>query len=210
MNNISTLFRTSRSVATSLLVIGLASASGLAAFHSVAHAEGYKIMSMKDDLAHRSPDIHWPTGFEPLKADLFAHNELTINATCERVWSHIINAKRWPSWYPNSKSVEILGGDPVLRDGTVFRWTTFGLAIESTVHELVPNQRLGWFGYAPGAKPSFYHSWYLQPTGVMCHVVMDEAGVGDDAAGLRKSDETLMHRGHDLWLATLKWVAESK
>jgi hypothetical protein len=24
-----------------------------------------------------------------------------------------------------------------------------------------------------------------------------------------KSDETLMHRGHDLWLATLKWVAEA-
>jgi hypothetical protein len=39
---------------------------------------------------------------------------------------------------------------------------------------------------------------------------MDEAGVGKDAAGLRKSAETLMHRGHDLWLETLKWVAEAK
>jgi len=28
--------------------------------------------------------------------------------------------------------------------------------------------------------------------------------------GLRTRDETLMHRGHDLWLATLKWVAEAK
>jgi hypothetical protein len=55
-----------------------------------------------------------------------------------------------------------------------------------------------------------YHSWYLEPEGTICHVVMDEAGVGKDAAGLRKSDETLMHRGHDLWLATLKWVAEAK
>jgi len=71
-------------------------------------------------------------------------------------------------------------------------------------------QRLGWYGYVPGAKPSFYHSWYLEPEGTMCHVVMDEAGVGKDAAGLRKSDETLMHRGHELWLATLKWVAEAK
>jgi len=76
------------------------------------------------------------------------------------------------------------------------------------VHEYVLNQRLGWYGYVPGAKPSFYHSWYLEPRGAMCHVVMDEAGVGKDAAGLRKSDETLMRRGHDLWLATLKWVAE--
>jgi hypothetical protein len=114
--------------------------------------------SMKDDLARRSPDIHWPSGFEPEQADLFAHNELIINASCERVWSHIIDAKRWPIWYPNSKAVEIPGHDPVLRDGTVFRWTTFGLTIESTVHEFVPKQRLGWFGYAPGAQPSFYHS----------------------------------------------------
>jgi hypothetical protein len=70
-------------------------------------------------------------------------------------------------WYPNSKDVEIQGGD-------------------------------------------IYHSWYLEPEGGMCHVVMDEAGVGKDAAALRRSDETLMHRGHDLWLATLKWVAEAK
>jgi hypothetical protein len=27
---------------------------------------------------------------------------------------------------------------------------------------------------------------------------------------LRENDETLMHRGHDLWLATLKWMAEAK
>ncbi|WP_410969304.1 SRPBCC family protein, partial [Salmonella sp. SAL04284] len=84
-----------------------------------------------------SPDIHWPSGFEPEKADLFAHNELIINASCERVWRHIIDANRWPTWYPNSKDVEIQGGDPVLGDGTVFRWTTFGLAIESKVHEYV-------------------------------------------------------------------------
>jgi hypothetical protein len=210
MNNITRLLYAGLVAAPSVLVLGVAAASAPVDARTVADSEGYKTMSMKDDLAHRSPDIHWPTGFEPEKADLFAHNDLIINASCERIWSHIIDAKRWPIWYPNSQAVEIPGDDPVLRDGTVFRWTTFGLTIESTVHEFVPNQRLGWFGYAPGAKPSFYHSWYLQPKGDMCHVVMDEAGVGKDAAGLRQSDETLMHRGHDLWLATLKWVAESK
>ena len=44
--------------------------------------------TMKDDLANRSRDIHWPTGFDPAKADLFAHNELVIHAPCERVWQH--------------------------------------------------------------------------------------------------------------------------
>src|SRR6202789_413776 len=105
MKHINTLFKSNRIAATSLLVLGLSSLSDLAAFHPVAHAEGYKTMSMKNDLANRSPDIHWPTGFEPEKADLFAHNDLVINASCERVWTHIIEATRWPTWYPNSKEV---------------------------------------------------------------------------------------------------------
>ena len=210
MNRISTLLNTSRIVAASLLVFGSANAGTLTDSDSATSAEGYKAMSMNDDLAHRSPDIHWPAGFEPANADLFAHNEMLVNAPCGRVWKHIVDANQWPTWYPNSKDVHIQGGDTLLEDGTVFRWTTFGLAIESKVHEYVPNRRLGWYGYAPGTKPSFYHSWYLQSKGPTCLVVMDEAGIGKDAAGLRQSDETLMHRGHDLWLATLKWVAEAK
>jgi hypothetical protein len=41
-------------------------------------------------------------------------------------------------------------------------------------------------------------------------VVTDEVGMGKDAAHLRETDESLMHRGHDLWLATLRWMAESR
>jgi uncharacterized protein YndB with AHSA1/START domain len=167
-------------------------------------------MTMQGDLATRSPDIHWPTGFAPAKADLFAHNELVINAPCERVWKHIVAAATWPQWYPNSKDVRIISGGDVLKEGTVFRWTTFGLPLESKVYEYVPDSRLGWYGYSPGAEPTFYHSWYISPTGNACHVVMDEVGMGHDAAHLRETDESLMHRGHDLWLATLKWVSEGK
>lgn len=112
MNHITTLPNTRRVTVASLLIFGAAHAGVSAG--SLAHPEGYTAMSMKDDLAHRSPDIHWPDGFEPVRADLFAHNDLIINASCERVW-------------------------------TVFRWTTFGLAIESKVHEYVLNQRLGWY-----------------------------------------------------------------
>jgi uncharacterized protein YndB with AHSA1/START domain len=168
-------------------------------------------MTMREDLTNRSHDIHWPPGFEPEKADLFAHNEIVINAPCDRVWKHIVEATAWPQWYPNSKDVRIIeGADGVLGMNTVFRWTTFGLALESKVHECVPFSRLGWYGYAPGSQPTFYHNWYLVPKGDACHVVTDEVGIGADAAHLRETDESLMRRGHDLWLATLKWVAESK
>ncbi len=166
-------------------------------------------MTMKNDLANRSRDIHWPTGFDPAKADLFSHNELVIHAPCERVWQHIIDATKWPEWYPNAKSVQVMDGN-VLGQGSVFRWTTFGLPIESKVNEFVPYTRIGWYGYAPGADPAFYHTWFLTQTGDGCSVVTDEVGIGKDAVHLRETDESLMHRGHDLWLATLKWMSEGR
>jgi hypothetical protein len=71
MNHITTFLKTAHIAAASLLVFGLTSAQ---AAHAVDHSQGDKVMSMKHDLAHRSPDIHWPAGFEPEKADLFAHS----------------------------------------------------------------------------------------------------------------------------------------
>jgi hypothetical protein len=146
--------------------------------------KGSTAMTMKDDLTHREKDIHWPQGFDPSKADLFSHNSLLIHASCEKIWSHIVDATTWPSWYPNSKNVQITGGASKLDSGTVFRWQTFGIDLESRVNEFVPYARIGWYGYAPGAE--------------------------GDARKLRQTDEGLMHRGHDLWLATLRWVSENK
>jgi hypothetical protein len=183
--------------------------AGIVALSHAANRSWSNVVTMKKDLANRERDIHWPQGFDPSQADLFSHNELLINASCERFWSHIIDAKGWPEWYPNAKEVKLTGVN-VLRDGTVFRWTTFGLPIESKVNEFTPYTRIGWYGYAPGTAPSFYHTWYLKTRGDACLVVTDEVGKGKDAAHLRVTDEGLMHRGHDLWLATLKWVSEGK
>ena len=167
-------------------------------------------MTMQEDLAHRASAIHWPEGYSPDTADLFSHNALHMNASCERVWSHIVAATKWPEWYPNSKDVRLTDGGAELKAGSVFRWSTFGLPLESRVNEFVPYSRIGWYGYAPGEAPSFYHTWYLTPEGNGCLVVTDEVGKGASAAHLRRTDESLMHRGHDLWLATLKWMAEGK
>ena len=62
--------------------------------------------------------------------------------------------------------------------GSVFRWTTFGLPLESRINEFTPYSRIGWYGYAPGEKPSFYHTWYLKADGDGCRVVTDEVGMG--------------------------------
>ena len=82
--------------------------AGMAAWSYAADQAGSNFMSMKSDLANREKNIHWPQGFDPSQADLFSHNELLINASCERIWSHIIDADKWPEWYPNAKKSRLL------------------------------------------------------------------------------------------------------
>jgi uncharacterized protein YndB with AHSA1/START domain len=189
--------------------LALAMTAGAAAA-AADKAQGARQRTMATDLAARAMGIHWPTGFEPERADLFAHNETVVEASCETVWQHIVDARAWPQWYPNARGVQLLSGAGALAPDVRWRWTTFDLAIESRVHEFVPNRRLGWFGGAPGETPAFYHSWLLAPEGDGCRVTMDEAGVGSGAAAFRRADEARMHRGHALWLATLKWVSEGR
>jgi hypothetical protein len=49
-----------------------------------------------------------PGGLEPEQADLFAHNEIDIQAGCEIAFSNLVDAEAWPSWYSNSKDVKFL------------------------------------------------------------------------------------------------------
>ena len=164
-------------------------------------------MTVKQDLDARSHDIAWPPEFDPKAGDMFAHNDIRINAPPEAVWRWLVDATRWPTFYPNSKDVRIEGEDE-LRDGTVFRWSTFGLDIESRVVEFDPFVRLGWYGYAPGEAPAFFHRWLIKPDGAGSLVITEETGIGPGAMQMRQEDEERMHRGHGLWLATLKWMAE--
>jgi hypothetical protein len=185
---------TDRHFAANLAAIGAAAFLSAA---SPAHA---------DDFAQRSPDIHWPAGFTPRDADLFAHDEIMIGAPCERIWRHILEAAKWPSWYSNAKDVRI-GGDGVLHADSHFIWNTFGLEVDGTVHEFVPSTRIGWFGTATDLRA--YHTWYLAPVSASaCQVITEEVGKGPAAVALRASDPDAMHRGHDLWLTSLKSLSE--
>jgi hypothetical protein len=50
-------------------------ANTLATLPGASIAAGQPQGQMASDPATRDRDIHWPAGFEPQKADLFAHNE---------------------------------------------------------------------------------------------------------------------------------------
>ena len=161
------------------------------------------------DLAARSSEIHWPQGFTPADADLFAHNEIDVLAPCPVVWSHLVNASKWPDWYPNSRDVRVANSTTgILTNGAKFDWQTFGLDVSSRVNEFVVNSRLGWFGDAPGI--SAYHTWLFTEGKGQCHVINEEVVKGTGAINLRKSDPDAMHKGHDLWNAALKQVSERR
>jgi len=117
-------------------------------------------LTFNGDGAQRSKDIHWPDGFHPEQADLFAHNEIAVHASCEKVFTNIVDAQMWPSWYPNSHNVKVLNSpDGKLHAGTRFSWNTFGVHIESQVHEFVPNSRIGWFGNGTGMNQVGHDLW---------------------------------------------------
>jgi len=158
--------------------------------------------------AQRSKDIHWPDGFHPEQADLFAHNEIVVHASCEKVFANIVDAQVWPSWYPNSHNVKLLNSpDGKLREGSRFSWDTFGVNIESRVHEFVPGSRIGWFGDGTGMNA--YHTFLLLKTDEGCHIVTEEVVKGPGAVEFRQKQPDAMHDGHDLWLNALKQRSEN-
>jgi len=157
----------------------------------------------------RSSDIHWPAGHTPVDADLFAHNELLIDAPCLIVWQHLVQAQTWPEWYANSHNVNLLNSpDGRLHHDTQFSWDTFGVHINSHVHEFVLGTRIGWFGRGTGMDA--YHTFLLVKAPAGCRVVTEEVVRGTGAVEFRKNDPNAMHRGHDLWLSSLKHVSEKE
>lgn len=161
-----------------------------------------------DDKQLRSAHIHWPADADPDRADLFAHNDIVINAPAEVIWDRLIRAAAWPDWYSNAASVTVNDPSGVLGPGVTFDWSTFGAAIHSTVHEFEPASRIGW--YATTDQWFAYHTWLLvpRPDG-STYVVHEET---DDGAGPRKLVEANpghLHRGHDLWDFSLKFFCES-
>jgi hypothetical protein len=160
------------------------------------------------DRAQRSTDIHWPKGFHSEQADLFAHNEIVVHASCEEVFANMADAQAWPSWHPNSQNIKLLNGpDGKLHEGTRFSWDTFGLHFQSRVREFVPNSRVGWFG--DSSTTNGYHTHLLSKSDEGCHVVTEEVAKGPSAVELHKTNPRAIHEGHDLWLRNLKQRSEN-
>ena len=129
-------------------------------------------------------------------------------ATGGKIWEHLIRATAWPDWYSNASDVTVNASSGLLGAGVTFDWVTFGAHIHSTVHEFEPTARIGWYGETD--QWLAYHTWLLEPRDEgITYVVMEETGTGLNPRKLAGSNPGHMHRGHDLWNISLKFLCES-
>jgi hypothetical protein len=96
--------------------------------------------------------------------------------------------------------------DGSLHQDTQFSWDTFGVHIQSHVHEFVLESSIGWFG--EGTDMDAYHTFLLLKAPEGRRVVTEEVVRGPEAVEFRKKDPNAMHRGHDLWLSSLRQISE--
>ena len=121
--------------------------------------------------------VRWPAGCAPDGAPVYTLNQLAVSAPPERVWAWLVRPGAWPSYYGNASNVRFVdGGGPELRLGSVFRWRTFGVTVETIVTELVPNERLTWTGKTAGGTGC--HGWVIVGTATGCQVVTEETQRG--------------------------------
>ncbi len=146
--------------------------------------------------------IIWPSDYNPAICPIHVKNMLAMSSPPETVWAWLIRAQLWPTWYPNSADVKFLSGNPPdLALGTVFRWKTFGVTVQSTVKEFVPPMRLAWDAHGSGLDA--FHAWLIQKTDAGCNVETEEVQHGSLARLSRALRPYHMEEKHQLWLEGL-------
>lgn len=177
---------------------------------SFAFSGSAQVNEMQADRARRDNAIHWPAAYDPSVAPVFSHNELLIHSDCHKVFERLADAPAWPSWLVIVK--DVANETPGTKDlGALYRLKIFDSPIQSRVVEYVANQRISWIPFGADEteqRHGHYHAWRLVPQESSCLVITEETGIGpgdrkDPAAGSH-----LMHKAHELWLDSLRYVSE--
>ena len=177
------------------------------AYLNAVHAQASE---MQADRAHRDLAIRWPAAYDPSVAPVFSHNELLIHADCHRAFTHLTDAMGWPDWLVIVKDVESeTPGN--MGKGALYRLKIFGSPIQSRIVEFEADQRVSWIPFGADETETHhghFHAWHFVPQGANCLVITEETGIGpgdrkDPAAGSH-----LMHKAHELWLDSLRYISE--
>jgi uncharacterized protein YndB with AHSA1/START domain len=130
-------------------------------------------------------------------------HEVAINATLESVWRVFTEIDSWPEWNADITKATVTG--PIAA-GTVIHWETAGMAIPSTIGEVVPLKKIAWYGETSGILGT--HVWTFSATAGGTHVRTDESWEGSFPTQTKDLQDAL-DASLVRWLLLLKRRAEA-
>jgi hypothetical protein len=163
----------------------------------------------QQDLPRRNIGMAWPKGLTPENTDIFNHNQLTMEQSCDVIYSWLSAPSDWPSWLIFAKDVELAHPTAPIAEQSRFKWTIFGIPIEAEIFVAEPGRRFGYTVTPPGPPPRYAQSWLLTPEGSGCSVTTEEVGVGELARETSAKGDLLVYLAHELWLASLRFVSRN-
>ncbi|UJR12240.1 hypothetical protein I4U23_016417 [Adineta vaga] len=154
--------------------------------------------------------VNWPIEFQPNRCAVHVKNELEIAASAVNVWSWLVHARLWPTYYNNSQNVNFITDkeSSILRENTRFTWRTFGVNLTSQVREYIEGERIAWD--ARGLLGLYvYHAWIIIPRDENnCYVITEESQHGLVARLSKFFFPRRMYTQHQHWLEQLQHMAK--
>lgn len=136
-------------------------------------------------------------------APVIVELETAIAADPQAVWRLHTDIDAWPTWNPGIDHARLRGD---LAVGQTFDWRTAGLAIASTVGEIVPGSRIVWGGPAHGIHG--VHVWTLAPVPGGVRVTTRESWAGEPVTADPQAMRAALEGSLTAWLDALKTAAE--
>ncbi|MDJ1498293.1 SRPBCC family protein [Cytophagaceae bacterium DM2B3-1] len=137
------------------------------------------------------------------QAPVKTYQEITINASPQKVYQIMSEINHWAEWHGDVTEPTLTGS---FTKGSSFDWKSGGLTIHSTLHTVVPNQKIGWSGKALGAFA--IHNWSFIEHNGQTTVKVDESMEGWLVYLMRTKFQHGLEESLQIWLKNLKSKAE--
>ncbi len=137
------------------------------------------------------------------KAPAVAAQEIRIEASPAEVWKTHADINGWHTWNPDISASKL---DGELAPGSVFRWTSGGVKITSTLQEVEDSKRLCWTGKGPGSTAM--HLWTLEADGEGTILKTEESMDGWLVSLMKGKMQKTLEASLNGWLIDLKQEVE--
>jgi uncharacterized membrane protein len=137
-------------------------------------------------------------------APVITYQQITIDAPAQKVYEVMSDIDHWAAWHSNVEEPKITGA---FKKGNSFDWKSGGLTIHSTLHTVIPAQKIGWSGKAFGAFA--IHNWSFIESEGQTTVMVEESMEGWMVSLMRQKFQKGLEQSLQVGLKNLKTKAEA-